>query len=50
MGDKRKVPLVLEFIVISTVAPIPWGSLKITPPLPPHYEDMGVEYSFIFTI
>ncbi len=42
IGDKTKVPFVAEFIVISTVALATYGSLKITPPFPPHEELIGV--------
>jgi hypothetical protein len=42
IGDKTKVPFDAEFIVISTVAPATNGSLKITPPFPPHEELIGV--------
>jgi hypothetical protein len=42
IGDKTNVPFTAEFILISTVAPATYGSLKMTPPFPPHIELIGV--------
>lgn len=49
-GETIKVPFKPEFIVISTVAPAIYGSLKMNPPRPPHEPLIVVLYSFMETV